>query len=117
VVTGGRAIEEKEAAVGIPSVSRHRFRDTKGFAAEVRVSDAATEGDVAQKCPIAERLAQTFVRADAKFVTRRRKWNDPLSLVPYDALEEWDTPMVDQVSFSPRPLHGRLCHDRGTPMH
>jgi hypothetical protein len=117
VVAGGRAIEQKEATIGVPGVGGHRFRDTKGFAPKVRVSDAATEGDVAQKRPIAECLAQLFVRADAKFVTRRRKWNDPLSLVRDDALEEWDTPMVDKASIWPRPLHGRLCHDRGTPTH
>jgi len=85
--------------------------------AEVRVSDTATKGDVAQKCPIAECLAQLFVRADAKFVTRRRIWNDPMSLVRDNAFEEWDAPVVDQLSFSPRPLHGRLCHDSDTPTH
>jgi hypothetical protein len=83
----------------------------------VRVSDAATEGDVAQERSIAERGAQLFVRADAQFVTRRRKWNDPLSLVRDDALEEWDAPVVDKTSFWPRSLHGRLCHDRDTPTH
>ena len=112
VVAGSRAIEQKEAAIGVPGVGGHGFRDSKGFAAEVRVADAATEGDVAQKRAIAECLAQLFVRADAKFVTRRRKWNDPLSLVRDDALEEWDTPVVDMRLFLPRPLHGRLCHDR-----
>ena len=71
VVAGGRAIEQKEAAVGVPGVGRHRFRDAKGFAPEVRVSDAATQGDIAAEGVLAERLAQLVVRADAELVSGR----------------------------------------------
>jgi hypothetical protein len=106
VVAGGRAIEQKEAAIGVPGVGSHRFRDSKGFAREVRVSDTATEGDVAQKRPIAECLTQLFVGADAEFVTRRRKWNDSLSLVGDDALEERSPPMVHGTAVLARPPHG-----------
>ena len=79
VVAGGRAIEQKEAAIGVPGVGCHRFRDTKGFAAEVRVADARHRGDVAAKRPLAERLTQLFVRADTELVTGRRERNDASS--------------------------------------
>ena len=64
-------LSRKKLAIGVPGVGGHRFRDTKGFAAEVGVADAATEGDVAQKRPFTECLAQLFVRADAELVARR----------------------------------------------
>ena len=71
VVAGSRAIEQKEAAVGVPGVGGHRFRDAKGVAAEVRVADAATQGDIAAEGVLAERLAQLVVGADAELVSGR----------------------------------------------
>ena len=102
MVAGGRAIEQKEAAVGVPDVGRHRFRDAKGFAAEVGVSDTPTEGDVAAEGALAERVAQLGVGADAQLVSRRREGDDALPLVGENAFEKsvraggrsWVVPVV-----------------------
>ena len=103
VVAGGRAIEQKEAAVGVPGVGRHRFRDAQGFAAEVGVSDAPSQWDIAAESVLAERVAQLGVGADAEFVTGGRKWDDALPLVGEHAFEKRCAPVVDRGLFPLSP--------------
>ena len=58
VVAGGRAVEQKETAIGGPDVGRERLRYAKGFAAEMGVADPTAEGDVGR-----ERRARRTCRA------------------------------------------------------
>ena len=117
VIAGGRAVEQKEAAVGVPGVGRQRFRGTKGLATEMRVSDSSSQGNVAAEDVLAERVAQFFIGADAELVARRRKWHDPLPLVRDDALEEWCAVVVNRWLSPPFSSHrDRLSHRVPAPL-
>jgi hypothetical protein len=99
VISGGGAVEQKEAAVGAPGVGSHRFRHPQGLATKVGVADPAAERYVAAEGRRAKDLPQLRISAQAELVTWGRKGNDALFLIRTHPLEQRNPPVVDRSAM------------------